>query len=140
MGLVSKDFYNNVYYGEPISDTDFPKYEARAEDMILGLIHRNAQQVSALSEDLQTAIKKAICAQMDYFFEYGLGVSVYGKEAGGGFTVGKVSVNNGSASKAATGARSMIAPAVYVYLEQTGLINPSVETAPEPWPATRGWF
>lgn len=140
MGLVDFDYYTNTYYGEPVSENDFPRYEARAEDMILGLIKRTAAVVEQMSDDLQTAVKKAICAQIDYFFEYGLGVSVYGKEAGGGFTVGKVTVNNGSSSAGASGAKSMIAPAVYMYLEQTGLLNPSVETAREPWPATRGWF
>lgn len=140
MGLVSYDYYTNTYYGEPVSTEDFPRYEARAEDMILGLIKRSAAVVEQMSDDLQTAVKKAICAQIEYFFEYGMGVSVYGKEAGGGFTVGKVSVNNGSSSAGASGARSMIAPAVYMYLEQTGLLNPAVDTAPEPWPALRGWF
>lgn len=140
MGLVSYDYYTNTYYGEPVSTEDFPRYEARAEDMILGLIKRSAAVVEQMSDDLQTAVKKAICAQIEYFFEYGMGVSVYGKEAGGGFTVGKVSVNNGSSSAGASGAKSMIAPAVYMYLEQTGLLNPAVDTAPEPWPALRGWL
>lgn len=140
MGLVSYDFYTTVYIGEPVAQTDFPRYEARAEDMILGLVKRAAADILLMPADIQTAVKKAICAQVDYFVEYGIGISVYGKEAGGGFTVGKVSVNNGSASGAASGSRSMIAPGVYMYLEQTGLINPSVMTAWEPWPATRGWF
>ena len=140
MGLVSYEYYTDTYYGEPVSAEDFPRYEARAEDMILGLIKRSAAVVEQMSDDLQNAVKKAICAQIEYFFEYGMGISVYGKEAGGGFTVGKVSVNNGSNSGGASGARSMIAPAVYMYLEQTGLLNPSVETLREPWPATRGWF
>lgn len=140
MGLVDYDFYSKTYIGEPISTADFPRYEARGEDMILALIKRSATDTEGLPEVLRTAVKKAICAQIEYLYEYGISVSVYGREAGGGFTVGKVTVNNGSASGAASGAKSMIAPAVYMYLEQTGLINPSVETAREPWPATRGWF
>lgn len=141
MGLVDIEFYNKTYIGEPITAAEFPRYEARGEDMVLALIKRSATEAEGLPEDLQTAVKKAICAQMEYLFEYGIGVSVYGREAGGGFTVGKVTVNNGSANgAAAAGAKSMIAPAVYMYLEQTGLLNPSVATAPEPWPATRGWF
>ena len=140
MGLVDFKFYSDTYIGEPITAQDFPRYDARAEDAILVLIKRTAEQVEALQPPLLLAVQKAICAQIEYLYEYGIGVAVYGKEAGGGFTVGKVSVNNGSATKAAAGARSMIAPAVYVYLEQTGLLNPSVETMGEPWPATRGWI
>lgn len=140
MGLVDFKYYTETYIGEPITSQDFPRYEARAEEAILILIKRTAEQVEVLPPPLLLAVQKAICAQIEYLFEYGIGVAVYGKEAGGGFTVGKVSVNNGSATKAAAGAKSMIAPAAYVYLEQTGLLNPSVETMGEPWPATRGWI
>ena len=109
--LVDYDFYTNTYMGEPITAEDFPRYEARAEDAILIVINKTADEAALLPEAVLSAVKKAICAQIEYLFEYGMGVSVYGKEAGGGFTVGKVSVNIGSAVVAA-GARSMIAPAV----------------------------
>lgn len=139
MGLVTYDFYTNTYYGEPVSTDDFPRYEARSEDAILIMINKTADEVGALPAPILLAVQKAICAQIDYLYEYGMGISVYGKEAGGGFTVGKVSVNNGSATGAA-GVRSMIVPAAYAYLEQTGLLNPQVATGAEPWPATRGWL
>lgn len=139
MGLVTYDFYTNTYYGEPVSVDDFPRYEARSEDTILIMVKKTADEVGALPAPILLAVQKAICAQIDYLFEYGMGVSVYGKEAGGGFTVGKVSVNNGSATGAA-GVKSMIVPAAYAYLEQTGLLNPQVDTGAEPWPATRGWL
>jgi hypothetical protein len=138
--LVDYDFYTNTYMGEPVTAEDFPRYEARAEDAILIVINKTVDEAALLPEAVLLAVKKAICAQIDYLFEYGLGVSVYGKEAGGGFTVGKVSVNNGSATGTASGARSMITPAAYAYLERTGLLNPQVDTGAEPWPATRGWL
>lgn len=135
MGLVDFNYYTNEYLGEPIPADDFPRYDARAEDLVLGLINKTTDEAGVLPA--VTAVKKAICAQIEYLFEYGLSVAVYGKEAGGGFTVGKVSVNNGS-SVAAAGARSMIAPAVYTYLEKTGLLNAQVPTASEPW--FWGWY
>lgn len=137
--IVDYDFYINTYMGDYMTADDFPRYEARAEDAILILINKTDNEVGALPAPILLAVKKAICAQIEYLFENGLNVSVSGKEAGGGFTVGKVSVNNGS-NTAAAGLRSMIAPAVYVYLERTGLLNPQVDTMPEPWPATRGWL
>lgn len=140
MGLVTLTYYNDIYLGEPVPETDFPRLELRAEELVLGLIGMSATNVALLDEETQTAVKKAVCCEIEYLYEYGVGVAVYGKEAGGGFTVGKVSVNNGSATKAAAGAKSMIAPGVYVYLERTGLLNPAIATAPEPWPATRGWM
>lgn len=139
MALVTQTFYTDTYYGETIAAADFPRYDARAEDMILGLIKKTEAQVLALPSDTLLLVRKAICAQIEYLYEYGLTVAVYGKEAGGGFTVGKVSVNNGSSTAAASGARSMIAPAVYVYLEQTGLLNPAVPTAGMP-PQYWGWW
>lgn len=127
MALVTYAFYSGTYYGEAIAEADFPKYDARAEDLILGLIKKTEDEAGALPAPVLLAVQKAICAQIEYFLEYGISVAVYGKEAGGGFTVGRVSVHEGSSSAgAATGARSMIAPAVYVYLEQTGLLNPAV--------------
>lgn len=139
MALVTQTFYTDTYYGETIAAADFPRYDARAEDMILGLIKKTEAQVLALPSDMLLLVRKAICAQIEYLYEYGLTVAVYGKEAGGGFTVGKVSVNNGSSTAAAAGARSMIAPAVSMYLEQTGLLYPGVPTAGMP-PQAWGWW
>ncbi len=139
MSLVTYNYYTQTYMGEPVLQADFPRYDARAEELILGLINKTEAEVTELSADLQTAVRKAICAQIEYFWEYGIDVAVYGKEAGGGFTVGRVSVNNGSSSAAASGARSMIAPAVYTYLERTGLLNPAVSVAGMP-PQYWGWF
>ena len=133
MAVVSFEYYTDEYLGEAIAESEFPRLELRSEDLVLGIINKTAEQVAALPAATQTAIKKAICAEIEYLNEYGTGVAVYGKEAGGGFTVGKVSVNNGSASAGASGAKSMIAPAVYVYLERTGLLYPGVDTAAEPW-------
>lgn len=139
MALVTIEYYQGTFLGEPIAAEDFPRYELRAEELILSLIRMNETKAAALPEDTLTAVQKAICAQVEYFQEYGIGVAIYGKEAGGGFTVGKVSVNNGSSTAAASGARSMIAPAVYVYLEQTGLLNPAVPVAGMP-PQYWGWW
>lgn len=140
MGLVSFEYYSESYLGEPVPVDDFPRYEKRAEMLVLSTIKRSASQVASMPEATREMVEDAICVQIDYLFEYGVGVASYGKEAGGGFTTGKVSVNNGSSTKAESGAASMIAPGVWVYLEQTGLLNPQVDTAPEPWPALRGWF
>lgn len=139
MALVTFEYYADTFLGEPVAADEFPRYELRAEELILSLIRMNETKAATLTGDTLTAVQKAICAQVEYFQEYGIGVAIYGKEAGGGFTVGKVSVNNGSSTAAASGARSMIAPAVYVYLEQTGLLNPAVPVAGMP-PQYWGWW
>ena len=139
MALVTLEYYSDTFLGEPVAADEFPRYELRAEELILSLIRMNETKAATLTGDTLTAVKKAVCAQIEYFQEYGVGVAVYGKEAGGGFTVGKVSVNNGSSTAAASGARSIIAPAVYIYLEQTGLLNPAVPVADMP-PEYWGWW
>lgn len=135
--IVSAAFYSDTYYGEPIAQADYAKYESRAQDMILRLVNRTEAEVNAMSEAMQDAVKRAICAQMEYLSEYGMTVGTFGKTAGG-FTVGKVSVQAGTTAASEAGARSMICPAVWAYLERTGLINPAVDTAPEPW--LEGWW
>ena len=141
MALVSQTFYTDTYYGEAIDAADFPKYETRAEDLILGLIKKTEAQAEALAAPVLLLVRKAICAQIEYLNEYGIGVAVYGKEAGDGFTVGKVSIRESrrESNMTDTGARSMIAPAVYVYLEQTGLLCPGVQTFGMPSQAW-GWW
>lgn len=128
MAIVSLEYYTDEYMGEAIAEEEFPRYEKRAERIILTMIKRD--DISVLPPSTQGAVKDAICAEIEYLYEYGMGVATYGKEGGGGFTVGKVSVNEG---KNAKGASSMIASGVYMYLEQTGLLNPAVDTAAEPW-------
>ena len=139
MALVTQTFYTNTYYGETIAAADFPKFETRAQDLILGLIKKTEAQALQLPAGALLLVQKAICAEMEYLLEYGVNVSVYGKEAGGGFTVGKVSVQEGGGAAALSGAKSMIAPAVYVYLEQTGLLYPGVPTFGMPSQAW-GWW
>ena len=138
MALVDYSYFKYEYLGGSVPNNDFARYEKRAEEMILGLIRKTANEVQELSEDLQTKVKTAICYQIDYLWDGGIETAVSGR-AYTGFTVGKVSVQAG-AGAGLSGAKSMICPAVYALLETTGLLNPAVDTGAEPWPATRGWL
>ena len=141
MALVSAEYYDSVYLGEQIATEDFPRYEKRAEDLVLGLCRRRAEDIAPMPEWVQTAVKNAICAQIEYFSEYGILVGTVGKEAGNGFSVGKVSLHVGSGSnKSDEGLRSMLCPAVYVYLETTGLLYPGVPTVGMPAQAWGWWL
>lgn len=133
MALVDYDFYTNTYYGEPMPETTFAPLERRAEDLVLHLVRMD--QEGAGASPFLPDIRKAICAEIEYLSVFGAGVSVYGK-SGSGFTVGKVSVNEGDSK---SGGASVFAPAVYMYLEQTGLLNPNVHTTGNPWPYGWGW-
>ena len=130
MAIVSYEFYTNTYMGEPIAETDFPRYDARAELIIRNMTKGATDNFDSMTDGTKEAVKNAICAQIEYFNFYGLDISVTGR-SGGGFTVGKVSVQSGNGVK--TGASSMICPAALAYLEQTGLLNPAVATFDKPF-------
>lgn len=130
MAIVSYEFYTNTYMGEPLSESDFPRYDARAELIIRNITKGATDNFDKMTSGTKEAVQNAICAQIEYFGLYGLDISVTGK-TGGGFTVGKVSVQSGNQVK--TGASSIVCPAAIAYLEQTGLLNPAVATFDKPF-------
>lgn len=141
MAIVDFAFYSTTFMGQEANETEFPAMEARAEDIICAMTKWQVSEatIASLPPLTQTLVKKAICAQVDYFAVNGLD-SVAGSD-GRGFTVGKVSVSGKSGSEMAhKGALSgEISPLVIAYLEQTGLMNPQIATAPEP-PVTGWWY
>ena len=129
MAAVTFDFYMNTYRGDPaVTEADFQRLEARAEDAVNALI-----RFRAVPAQFEALYQKAICAQIDYFAIYGIEAASAGLMENS-FTVGKVSVTGGGAS-ARSGGASMISSQAVAYLEQTGLMNPSV-----PVPGLRGWW
>lgn len=131
MAIVNYDFYTYEFFGEAIAECDFERYEARAQDAILLLCRNRVSEaeLDKLPPLLQTAVKKAICAQCEYLSLYGLDVANTG-ETSGGFTVGKVTIQgNGGNSGGRIGAKASISPLAISYLEQTGLLDPSVPFA-----------
>ena len=126
MAIVEYEYYTQTFFGEAIAETDFSRYEARAQDAILLACKGRVTEdnFSELSSSLQEAVKKAICAQCEYFSLYGLDVANIGVNSGG-FTVGKVRLDNGG-SGASIKSGVFLSPLAISYLEQTGLLNPSV--------------
>ena len=141
MAIVDWTYYSTVYLGQEATETDFPALEARAED-IIGAMTKwqvTADTIASLPPFQRTLVKKAICAQVDYFAVNGLDSIASGESGGIGFSVGRVSIS-GSASARASGGilAAFIAPMAMAYLEQSGLMNPQVTTAPD-MPLIAGW-
>lgn len=136
MAIVTYTYYTDTYMGEPIAETEFPRAEVRAERAIAQITHGRSLNFDGLPSFQQRAITEAVCAQIEYYAVNGVDVSVNG-ETSGGWTVGKVRVDGGSKEKA-TGAVSMICAAAIAALEQTGLLNPQVQTVGMP-PQAWGW-
>ena len=129
MAVVDYEYYTCTYIGDPaVTETDFPRLEARAEDAVNALI-----RFRAVPAQWEKQYKKAICAQVEYYAIYGIEVASAGLMENS-FTVGKVSVTGGGAS-ARSGGASMVSPQAVAYLEQTGLLNPAVPVA-----GSRGWW
>ena len=129
--IVTEDYYNNDYIGEAVETAAFPRFNKRAEDIVNHITHGRIKDFETFSADLQKAVKDAICAQIEFYAENGIEVSIIGDNSQG-FTVGKVSMQKGS-TKALTASQSMIAPMCFTYLECTGLLNPQVATFDKPY-------
>lgn len=141
MAIVDFAFYSTTFMGQEADETEFPAMEARAEDIICAMTKWQVSEatIASLPPFTQALVKKAICAQVDYFAVNGLD-SVAGSDDRG-FHVGKVTISGKSGSDMVrTGALSgNISPLALMYLEQTGLMAPQVATAPEP-PVTGWWY
>ncbi len=138
MAIVDYSYYSTTYYGETIAESEFSRYEARAQRVINQITHGRAAHFAALPAFQQQAIKDAICAQIEYYVLNGIDVSVSG-ETSSGWTVGKVKVD-GSSKGAASGGPSMVCAASIAVLEQTGLLNPQVPTLGDPSILPWGWY
>jgi hypothetical protein len=124
---VDYEFYYTVYMGSEADEASFPALCARASDVV-GALTRWAD-ISRFPEWVQTLYKKAVCAQVDFFAVNGLEAVAGGNDRG--FTVGKVSVSGKSGSEISRKGvmADNLSPMVIMYLEQTGLMAPQVETA-----------
>lgn len=139
--IVDFEYYYNVYMGTEAAQASFPALCARAQDVIGAMTRWRATEetVNAMHPRLQTLVKKAICAQVDYFALNGLD-SVAGS-SDRGFTVGKVSISGKSGSDLVRRGvmAEHISPMASMYLEQSGLMNPQVATGPD-MPFIGGWL
>ena len=125
--IVDFAYYTGTYMGTEATATSFPALNAHAS-RVIGAMTRwqvDEDNFSELPSFTQTLYKLAICSQVDFIAANGI-ESLYDGEDTVGFSVGKVRVD-GKAKAGAGGAMSAsISPAAISYLEQTGLMNPSV--------------
>ena len=141
MAIVDWTYYTTAYHGTEATQTNFATLEAHAEDVVGAMTHWKvtADTIATFPVMIQALVKKAICAQTDYFAINGLDSVAGGNERG--WTVGKVTVHakNATVSERSGLMAAHISPMVMLYLEQTGLLNPQVETFPQ-MPLLGGWY
>lgn len=141
MAIVDAAYYVTVYMGKEAAECDFNAFEAKAEDVVCAMTRWKvtADTIASFPAFQRTLVKKAICAQVDYFAVNGLDSVAGGNDRG--FTVGKVSVSGKSGSDIVRKGvmADSVSPMAILYLEQSGLMNPAVPVSPAE-PLTGWWF
>ena len=124
MNYLDRDYYDNVFSGEPVADADFPGLLARAEEIVeeLCMYRIYPENMDKYGTDTQERIKKAMCAQIEYLNANGgsdmdNGVSLQSATLGKfSFSAGGGAVGGGSAEQ------SIYAPRAVRILAPTGLL------------------
>lgn len=124
---ITAEYYKNDYMGTPVADSDLPGLIRRASDAIDSLTHYkiNDSLLSAYPF-IHTQVKKATCAQVEFFAVNGELAGNVVEGGGAGFTIGKYS-ESGQATAAPT-VTAKYAIGAIDYLTPTGLLYSGVRT------------
>ncbi|MGE7113940.1 hypothetical protein [Lysinibacillus sp. NPDC047702] len=130
MPYLTYDEYRNIGFSD-VTAEDFPKLEQKASD-VLDSVTRDFYQFNDLADDIpfrQTQFKKAIAAQIDYFYEMGA-TSSHGLQEVATVQIGRTMLSTGvSRSTAKNEKNSVLSDDVVMYLRNTGLLYRGVSTA-----------
>ena len=121
MPYVDKEFYTNEYQGAPLDDeAEFPRLSQRASDIIDQLTSYRIKTLEDWPEFIQTQVKKAVCAQIEFYQLKGGYEEVESGEDYSNFAIGSFSYSKGGASSNKQADR--VSPSVVTYLRPTGLL------------------
>lgn len=109
-------FYDEVYHGEPVPAADFPRLFVRAEETLQIL---TLGRLYTAPEPLLHTVKRALCAQIEYYVLGGIETASLGVSAGS-FTTGHVSVSG--AAEASAGAGIGVCERAMTLLAMAGLL------------------
>ena len=126
--IVDFTYYKDTYMGTEADSTSFPALNAHASRVIAMMTRWQVDEENfdQLPSIIQTMYRLAVCSQIDFLAINGVD-SLTDGESAVGFSVGKVRVDGKAKTTSAGGAMSAsVSPAAISYLEQTGLMNPSV--------------
>ncbi|WP_313627582.1 hypothetical protein [Enterococcus italicus] len=117
-------FYKDDYEGTPFEAGNFSRLSKRASDIIDALTDYQVSKIGLdkFSEHVQLLIKKACCAQVEYYQIEGIQSDISGTtQSGGSLSIGGFSYSGGMQSTSKQANR--VAPACLSYLEATGLLR-----------------
>lgn len=120
MAYIDSTYYQSTYYGVD-AGTDFARLAERASDDV-----DMATQYGIVVADLSAAdlamVKKAVCAQVEFYVENG---DTYNDSSDGSESIGKFSRSTASRKSPAS-----LCMRARQYLEQTGLMYRGVSVLP----------
>lgn len=122
--LVDFNYFTTNYLGVGVAETDFPRIEMRAEEAVDNLTRGALENFNSMPSAVQELVKKAICAQVEYYGAYSTEVGFKAEDEG--FTVGKVSVSGSSESADGFGSKKFYSPRAISFLERAGLLGRNV--------------
>lgn len=108
---------------EEMEQSEFEKLLKRASDVIDG-ITRYFYRFNDIEKDVpfrREQFKKAIAAQIEYFYEMGA-TNTHGLQEPSTVTIGRTTLSEGSRNSQTAPRNDLISEDVYFYLKETGLL------------------
>lgn len=121
MAYVNADYYTNTFGGVELPATEIDKYLDRASDDIdeLTFMRIKSKGFDNLTAFQQDRVQKAVCYQADYNYLYFDSI----ESNLGGYSVGDVSINNGTSGKSGSTKPSSYSTAAFKKLVPTNLVR-----------------
>jgi hypothetical protein len=122
MSYLNYEEYKNLGFTD-IEETEFERLLKRASDVIDG-ITRHFYRFNDIEKDVpfrREQIKKAIAAQIEYFYEMGA-TNTHGLQEPSTVTIGRTTLSEGSRNSQTAPRNDLISEDVYFYLRDTGLL------------------
>lgn len=123
---VDEAYYKEEFGGTVVQSADFPRFANRASDVIDALTDYLIKRIGIdkLAEQSQELIKKATCAQIEYYQLEGFESDATGSSrSSGNASIGSFSYGSARTATDTNRQRNRVAPSCLMYLEGTGLLR-----------------
>lgn len=125
MPYVDYNYYTSTYEGEPVSQADFPELESTAEMIVeeMTMFRLNDTTFNEMPVAMQTKVKNAVCAQIEYLDNNG-GRSSLNEESDDlqSAGLGKFSYNKEPSNSSCGFGRDTYSPLAMRFLFSTGML------------------
>ncbi|MGH1648938.1 hypothetical protein ABE945_14290 [Enterococcus gilvus] len=121
---VDEKYYDDEFEGTPVDENKFSRFSKRSSELIDALTEYHIPEIGIdkFSDQVQELIKKACCAQIEYYQVEGIEADLTGAPKSSlSYSIGDYSrsASGGSASRQA----GRVAPSCLMFLEGTGLLR-----------------